>query len=156
CCREAYLSAEGTPFQTEYRLKRADGEYRWVLDRGTPRLKEDGSFAGYIGCCLDITERKKQEETLLQNQLYIASLNRRLQRGMTETHHRVRNSLQFIAAMVDMLAMSSEEAIPPQELKQLGMQIHTLAVVHSLLTDQAKHDGEARYISAHAVLDSLL
>jgi PAS domain S-box-containing protein len=49
-------------FRMEYRLRRADGEYRWLLDHGIPRLAEDGSFLGYIGSCMDITERKESEE----------------------------------------------------------------------------------------------
>ncbi|PYJ92401.1 MAG: histidine kinase, partial [Verrucomicrobia bacterium] len=44
------------------RLRRSDGEYRWVLDIGTPRFAADGAFLGYIGSCIDITERKRGEE----------------------------------------------------------------------------------------------
>jgi len=50
------------PFTMEYRLRRSDGEYRWVLDNGTPRFASDGRFLGYIGSCLDITERKQAQE----------------------------------------------------------------------------------------------
>src|SRR6059058_1335709 len=49
-------------FTMEYRLRRNDGEYRWVLDSGTPRFASDGAFLGYIGSCIDITERKRTEE----------------------------------------------------------------------------------------------
>jgi signal transduction histidine kinase len=55
----------------EYRLRRDDGAYRWILDSGVPRFNLDRSFAGYIGSCVDITDRKLAEETL-------ASLGRRL------------------------------------------------------------------------------
>ena len=51
-------------FRMEYRLRRHDGEYRWVLAIGVPRLSLDGSFAGYIGSCLDITDHKLAEEAL--------------------------------------------------------------------------------------------
>src|SRR5262249_36771927 len=47
-----------------YRLRRGDGQYRWVFDIGVPRFNPDGGFAGYIGSCLDITDRKLAEETL--------------------------------------------------------------------------------------------
>jgi PAS domain S-box-containing protein len=56
------------PFQMEYRFRRADETYRWVLDTGVPRYGPDGSFAGYIGSALDITDRREMEHSLLANQ----------------------------------------------------------------------------------------
>src|SRR5881398_1054 len=50
------------PFTMEYRLRRNDGEYRWVLDSGTPRFAHKGTILGYIVSCIDITERKRGEE----------------------------------------------------------------------------------------------
>jgi PAS domain S-box-containing protein len=49
-------------FRMEYRLRRYDGEYRWILDIGVPRYDEDRSFAGYMGSCIDVTERKLADE----------------------------------------------------------------------------------------------
>ena len=49
-------------FSVEYRLRRHDGEWRWILDTGMPLRSPDGTFLGYIGSCIDITERKKAEE----------------------------------------------------------------------------------------------
>jgi PAS domain S-box-containing protein len=62
-CLAAYDGAFGThePFQAEYRLLHRDAEWRWVLDTGTPRFNPDGTFAGYIGTCVDVTERKNSE-----------------------------------------------------------------------------------------------
>jgi len=65
-CMDSYTGAFDrlAQFQVPYRLRRGDGEYRWVLDTGVPRFNPDGSFAGYIGSCIDITERKMAEDAL--------------------------------------------------------------------------------------------
>jgi len=52
------------PYQVEYRLERADGQYRWVVESGVPRFAPDGTIAGYIGSCVDVTERKWIEQSL--------------------------------------------------------------------------------------------
>jgi PAS domain S-box-containing protein len=52
------------PFRMEYRLRRFDGEYRWILDEGAPRYAPDGSFAGFIGSCIDITELRELQTRL--------------------------------------------------------------------------------------------
>jgi PAS domain S-box-containing protein len=56
------------PFQMEYRLRRADGAYRWVLDWAVPRYESDGRFLGYNGATLDITDRKEMENALRESQ----------------------------------------------------------------------------------------
>jgi PAS domain S-box-containing protein len=53
-------------FSMEYRLRRHDGEYRWVLDIGAPRFNDDGSFAGYVGCCMDVTDLKQARATVIE------------------------------------------------------------------------------------------
>lgn len=55
------------PFELEYRLRRADGSHGWVADAGQPRLGPDGEFAGYIGCCRDITSHKQTERALQES-----------------------------------------------------------------------------------------
>jgi len=57
-CLEIYLGnfEKRTPFEMEYRLQRADGEYRWLLDHGVPRYTDTGLFLGFIGSCVDITD----------------------------------------------------------------------------------------------------
>ncbi|MBD2740196.1 PAS domain-containing protein [Coleofasciculus sp. FACHB-1120] len=76
-CSDTYQAAFQVHknFQMEYRLLRADGQYRWVLDTGTPRFLADGSFAGYIGSCVDITERKIAEEALCDRAAELARLS---------------------------------------------------------------------------------
>jgi two-component system CheB/CheR fusion protein len=57
-------------FQMECRLRRADGEYRWLLDTGVARFEQGGGFAGYVGSCVDITDLKRmQEENLAKQKL---------------------------------------------------------------------------------------
>ena len=67
------------PWSMEYRLRRRDGEYRWIVDRGVPRFSERNEFAGYVGTATDIHERKQMEEAL---------------RRVYEREHRVAETLQ--------------------------------------------------------------
>ena len=62
------------PFRMEYRLRDHEGNYRWILDVGVPRVDKDGSFAGYIGSCLDLTDRKQVELALFQSEQLKASI----------------------------------------------------------------------------------
>ena len=72
-CLQAYTEGfdRRESFEVQYRLRRYDAEYRWIMDKGVPRFDPDGTFAGYIGSCIDITERKLAEESL-------ATIGRRL------------------------------------------------------------------------------
>jgi PAS domain S-box-containing protein len=65
-CLEIYSASfdARVDFEMEYRLRRFDGEYRWLVDYGVPRFESDGNFCGYIGSCVDITERKSSAESL--------------------------------------------------------------------------------------------
>jgi len=69
-CLDTYSTAFDArrDFQMEYRVRRRDGEYRWVLDNGVPRFAPDGTFAGYIGSCLDVTENKRTQEAAFARQ----------------------------------------------------------------------------------------
>ncbi len=66
-------------FEMEYRLRRADGEYRWVFANGTPRFASDGEFLGYIGSCIDITERKESEVALTKAHEELSRLKNQLE-----------------------------------------------------------------------------
>jgi PAS domain S-box-containing protein len=65
-CLDTYTTAfdRREPFQMEYRLRRSDGEYRWIINSGVPRFNADASFNGYIGSAMDITDRKLAAEAL--------------------------------------------------------------------------------------------
>jgi PAS domain S-box-containing protein len=103
-CRDIYCRGfdQRQPFAKECRLKRHDGQYRWMLDIGVPRFHEDGSFAGYIGSCVDITEQKLAEEAL-------SSISRRLidaqeqerSRIARELHDDINQRLALVAMRLD-------------------------------------------------------
>jgi len=67
-CLQTYSDAfdARTEFTVQYRLRRADGEYRWLAAHAAPRLESNGTFHGYIGSCVDITDQKLSEEMVLQ------------------------------------------------------------------------------------------
>lgn len=80
-CFDCFLPAfhARKPFRMEYRLKRADGEYRWVIESGIPRYTGAGEFAGYIGSNIDITDLKRAEaerQRLRQLEADLAHINR--------------------------------------------------------------------------------
>ena len=58
-------------FTMEYRLRRFDGEYRFVLHRGVPRFEPDGTFLGYIGTCIDVTELKGAEKSREEQRAFL-------------------------------------------------------------------------------------
>jgi PAS domain S-box-containing protein len=65
-CLKIYTSsfARREIFEMEYRLRRHDGAWRWIFDRGVPFNNANGVFAGYIGSCVDVTERREAQEAL--------------------------------------------------------------------------------------------
>jgi PAS domain S-box-containing protein len=69
-CLDTYVSAFDArrEFSMEYRLRRHDGEYRWLVDNGVPRFDELGTFLGYIGSCIDISDRKLATDALQESE----------------------------------------------------------------------------------------
>jgi PAS domain S-box-containing protein len=101
-------------FRIEYRLRRHDGEYRWILDTGLPRHDEHGAFLGYIGSCVDVTELKLAKASL-------SSLSRKLM----QTHEDART----------WIARELHEDLG-QRLAGLTMQLHSLT--HASVDDNLR------------------
>ncbi len=106
-------------FKVEYRLRRHDREYRWLLGTAVPRFNRDGSFAGYIGSCIDITERKRGEEAL-------ASVSRRLIEAQEQERARIARELhddivQRLALIaVELEKLHQELPNPPKIRSRIG------------------------------------
>ena len=96
--------------QMEYRMRRADGEYRWVLNNAVPRIAPDGVFAGYIGSCIDITEVKRTQEEALASQK-LESVGR-LANGIA---HDFNNLLGGILASAELVLAEREQGASSDE-----------------------------------------
>jgi two-component sensor histidine kinase len=83
-------------------------------------------------------------------------LNERLQNAMIETHHRVKNNLQIIAAMIDSRLMEEHNPVSEADLRRLASNVRALSSVHDALTHRARETGEADIVTARAVLGRLL
>ena len=104
-CSTTYQLAfdQGGPYRMEYRLRRYDGEYRWILESGEPRFTPDGSTAGHIGSAVDITDLKAARATL-------SSLNRRLIQVQEQERSRVARELHDdVCQRMVMLAMDLQQ-----------------------------------------------
>ena len=116
-CVRAFDARE--PFEIEYRMRRRDGEYRWVLDRAAPRFA-DGLFLGYEGVCVDIDERKRAE----------LSLARALERERRER-------------LVGAEASRAKEAFFLSVLAELQAPTQAMATWSAHLRDELRASGEA-------------
>jgi PAS domain S-box-containing protein len=103
-CLQIYIEAfdRRESFEMQYRLRRHDGEYRWLLDKGVPRFNPDRTFAGYIGSCIDITERKIAEEAMstMGRRLIEAQEEERTWIGR-ELHDDINQRLALLAVELD-------------------------------------------------------
>ena len=93
-CDAAFARRE--PLAMQLRLRRHDGEYRWMLDNGIPHFAADGAFNGYVGSCVDITSRKLAEEELEQ-------AGRRKDEFLAMLGHELRNPLAPIGMAVEIM-----------------------------------------------------
>ncbi len=121
-CFDTYVQAFDAheKFTIEYRLQRYDGEYRWVLDLGVPRFNQDGSFAGYIGSCVDVTDRKLAEEALSGvNSKLIEAQERERARISRELHDDISQRLAMLTIELEQLGQKFFDS-PPDLLHRVA------------------------------------
>lgn len=142
----------------EYRLRRHDGRFRWLHDRGVPRFLQDGSFAGYIGCCIDITDEKeaKAARTELSGRLIHAQEEERA-RIARELHDDINQRLALLANGLQELELSSETVDTVeqnQELRQLWQSTIEIANDVQQLSHRL-HPSKIHYLGLAAALREL-
>ena len=106
-------------FALDYRLQRHDGSYRWVMDTAMPRIGADGAFLGYIGSCLDITERKQLEDQLAEHTRNLRLADRRREDFLARLSHELRNPLAPIsnaAAILRRIEGSDDRLVMVREI----------------------------------------
>ena len=139
-------------FQIEYRLRRADGEYRRILDSGTPQYR-NGEFTGYIGSCVDVTEaRRTQEESFaLQKLESLGTL-------ATGIAHDFNNLLGAVLAQTE-LAISEVEsgARPDEELEAVrNATLRGSEIVRQLMIYAGKESDVLELVDCSKVVDGML
>jgi PAS domain S-box-containing protein len=118
--RAAFEARE--PFSIEYRIRRHSGGYGWFLDTAVPRYGDDGSFRGYVGGCLDVTERKEVEDAL-------RDLAGRVISAEEEDRRRVARELHDgVSQLVALLAIEIEQTgqTPIRTQEDLTARTHAL------------------------------
>jgi PAS domain S-box-containing protein len=136
-------------FEMEYRLRCFDGSYHWFVDYGVPRFESDGTFCGYIGSCVDITERKTSEESLhtLTGRLISAQEDERA-RIARELHDDFSQRLALLGIGLGQLWKRLSPAEVEErssvvemlrETKEMSSDLHTLS--HQLHSSKLEHVG---------------
>ncbi|WP_375466149.1 sensor histidine kinase [uncultured Methylobacterium sp.] len=134
---DAFLIRE--PFTVEFRLRRHDGAYRWLLDTARP-LTEGEDFHGYLGSCFDITDRKHAEENIEHALAEKETL-------LAEVYHRVRNNLQVMVSLIGLYGRAAPEPCRGS-FEALGQRVRAIALVQ-------QHLHEAPHIASIDLRDYL-
>lgn len=119
------------PFRIEYRLRRHDGAWRWMLATGVPRTDPLGAFLGFIGTCVDVTDMK---EAAAQRQRDLDERAALLQ----ELHHRVKNNAQVFASLLAVQASRACEKPVQAALRSAAARALVMA-----LAQQVVHEAGA-------------
>ncbi len=165
-CLDTYRSAFDARecFTIAYRLRRADGEYRWLLDNGIPRFDPEGQFLGYIGSCVDITEERVAEEKERQQQAELAHVQRLAAMGEAAAAlaHELNQPLAAIVSYVEGASLRFQKEIGTNPalgeiLDQTGRSARRAAhVVRALRGFMRKGDASFRPIDVnHTVREAL-
>jgi two-component system CheB/CheR fusion protein len=97
--------ARREPFEMLYRLERWDGQFRWIIDRGAPYFDSEGRFLGYLGSCIDITERIDLEAALQRQRELAEQSSQHKTRLISALSHDARTPLNAVSLSAQLLEM---------------------------------------------------
>lgn len=150
-CMQVYNEAFDfqRPFTMEYRLRRADDEFRWVIESGVPRSLMGGTFAGFIGACVDITDQKESAQARVQlSGLLINAQEQERASIARELHDHINQRLALLAIEIQQFessarSLSKQEETELEHLWDLTNEIsHDVqALSHQLHSSQLQHLG---------------
>ncbi len=144
--------AEQRAYQIEYRRRRHDGKYRWLLDVAVPRFTSAGEFCGYVGTCRDMTEMKEAELALRQSQKLeaIGSLAAGVAHEINTPVQYVSDNLRFLqSALGDLLDMAGKT-----EALRLAAEAAGVAVAETEAVRLAAKKADLSYLSEEIPLAS--
>jgi two-component system CheB/CheR fusion protein len=107
-CVDYYLDhfRRREPFEMEYRLRRHDGVFRWIFDRGVPYTNDAGKFAGFIGSCVDVDDRRRAQDAREQHDQEQLALAREFEQWILAiVSHDIRNPLNAIGGSAKLLEL---------------------------------------------------
>lgn len=107
------------PFRMEYRLRRFDGEYRYILDEGVPRFTADGSFIGYIGSCIDIEDRKLAEQRNLKSERLLQEIFEESADALLLINARSNRIVNYNGQAADLFGFSNKQVARETDLFDL-------------------------------------
>lgn len=167
-CLNTYVRAfeKRQKFSMDYRLRHHDGKYRWIQDDGCPRYDAEGKFIGYIGYCLDITDRHKAQEALQESELRFRKLLQEISSVAVQGYGADLTTHYWNKASETLYGYPSSEAIgrkltdliiPPERINQAQRAVERmLATGHALPTEEMsllrKDGSRIDVISSHAVV----
>ena len=118
-CLSTYVSAFDArePFTMEYRLRRFDGEYRWLIDNGIPYYNAQGVFLGYLGSCIDISNRKYAEQLMIDGRQEAEHANQIKSQFLAMMSHEIRTPLNAILGVLELFSQTSLNSQQAEYLK---------------------------------------
>ncbi len=146
------------PFSMDLRLRRHDGQYRWMLDNGVPRFDANGRAIGYVGTCIDIHERKELEESLAERTQQLRLAERRQGQFLAKLSHELRNPLAPIAnaaSVLRTLEQSNPILVRLREIleRQVGRLSH---LIEELIDVTRAAQGQISLVREPLAIDSVV